>query len=491
MMNLPQQLDPESLCQLPKEELVKIIIEQVIVIRELQTTIKELKQEIERLHVSSDLDSKSSSKPPSTDLLKKPEKKKPEIEHQSDSPKRKPGGQPGHTGKTRKGFGRVDRFEILRPQMCACCHQMAFLDQPVKIEFQQVAQLVLRPIEIVEYQRHTLECQHCGSIETAPWSPEMIPGQDLGVRLQAFLGWMGNYGHLPYEKQQEMLWELGQIDIGVGTLVTTNARVEKAIEPSIWQLSDWVQQVQPNVHVDETPWPVKGLKEWLWVIAHPQFCLFQAADTRSRAELEGILGTEYTGVLSSDDFSVYNGYGVTDQQKCLAHLRRHFKKLIKLPGQHNQAISEAFVNLIDEAFKNYHLWQETGDEVSYNDWVNQFKSKLLLTLNQWIGKAGGTAGKLLRSLQDKASQWWYFLEHPEVPPDNNLAERSLRLAVTKRKISGGSRSMQRFKDTANLLTVVQTCRRQGRSVIDFFAQALLADSNDYPSRPSLLPRFET
>ena len=432
-----------------------------------------------------------SSKPPSTDLLKKPEKKKPEIEHQSDSPKRKPGGQPGHTGKTRKGFGRVDRLEILRPQMCACCRQMAFLDQPVKIEFQQVAQLVLRPIEIVEYQRHTLECQHCGSIETAPWSPEMIPGQDLGVRLQAFLGWMGNYGHLPYEKQQEMLWELGQIDIGVGTLVTTNARVEKAIEPSISQLSDWVQQVQPNVHVDETPWPVKGLKEWLWVIAHPQFCLFQAADTRSRAELEGILGTEYTGVLSSDDFSVYNGYGVTDQQKCLAHLRRHFKKLIKLPGQHNQAIGEAFVNLIDEAFKNYHLWQETGDEVSYNDWVNQFKSKLLLTLNQWIGKAGGTAGKLLRSLQDKASQWWYFLEHPEVPPDNNLAERSLRLAVTKRKISGGSRSMERFKDTANLLTVVQTCRRQGRSVIDFFAQALLADSNDYPSRPSLLPRFET
>ena len=47
--------------------------------------------------------------------------------------------------------------------------------------------------------------------------------------------------------------------------------------------------------------PVKGLKEWLWVIAHPQFCLFQAADTRSRAELETQLGTEYGGVLSSDD----------------------------------------------------------------------------------------------------------------------------------------------------------------------------------------------
>ena len=111
-----------------------------------------------------------------------------------------------------------------------------------------------------------------------------------------------------------------------------------------------------------------------------------------------------------------------------------------------------------------------------------------LAVNQWIEKAGGTAGKLLRSLIDKASQWWFFLDHPEVPPDNNLAERSLRLAVTKRKVSGGSRSMERFQHTANLLTVVQTCRRQQRSVIDFFAQALQAYCGDSYVRPSLLPQ---
>ena len=106
-------------------------------------------------------------------------------------------------------------------------------------------------------------------------------------------------------------------------------------------------------------------------------------------------------------------------------------------------------------------------------------------------------GQLLRSLRDKANQWWYFLDYPEIPPDNNLAEResfghasrTLRLAVTKRKVSGGSRSMERFQHTANLLTVVQTCRRQGRSVINFFVQALLADSLNYQSRPSLLPQY--
>jgi transposase len=92
-------------------------------------------------------------------------------------------------------------------------------------------------------------------------------------------------------------------------------------------------------------------------------------------------------------------------------------------------------------------------------------------------------------LRDKASQWWYFLDNPEVLPDNNQAERSLRLAVTKRKVSGGYRSMERFQHTANLLTVVQTCRRQGKSVIDFFAQVLIADSNNCLSRPSLLPQY--
>ena len=49
--------------------------------------------------------------------------------------------------------------------------------------------------------------------------------------------------------------------------------------------------------------------------------------------------------------------------------------------------------------------------------------------------------------------------------------------------------MERFKDTANLLTVVQTCRRQGRSVIEFFEQAIKALANQNVQSPSLIPQF--
>jgi transposase len=84
------------------------------------------------------------------------------------------------------------------------------------------------------------------------------------VGLQSLLVSLGNYGHLSYEKQQELRRELGNIEIGVGTLACTNARMASAVKGSVDQLREWVR-LQPIVHVDESPWPVLGLKEWLWV----------------------------------------------------------------------------------------------------------------------------------------------------------------------------------------------------------------------------------
>ncbi len=476
-------INPEKLNQLPTEELVQIILTQ-------QDIISHLKQEIEQLKLSRKLDSKISSKPPSSDLLKKSEKKKEDNQPGTPKNKRKSGGQPGHEGKTRKGFGRVDRYEILRAEKCGYCGQQFESVKPEKIETQQVAILVERPIEIVKYQRHHTRCDCCGKLTVANWSPEIIPGQDLGIKLQGLLGWLGNYGHLTYEKQQELLWELGKINVGVGTLVATNQRISVGIRPSVIDLEEWINQNHPSLHIDETPWPVKGIKEWLWVFANPNFCLFRGADTRSRTEVSDQLGEKYPGIIISDDLNVYNGYPVLGQQKCLAHLRRHAQKLIKTPGKDNQSIGEALTKLIDEAFKYHRLERETPEASDYFDWAAEFKVKVKSTLARWSKKAGYEAGKLLRNLKLKADQWWYFLDHPEISPDNNLAERALRLAVTKRKVSGGSRSLMRFQETANLLSVIQTCRFQSRSVMDFFQQALMATIgiND---RPSLIPQFDT
>jgi transposase len=445
-------------------------------------------QAVNRLQVSWHQYSQTLSKPPSTDLLKKPEKAKTSQQQNpaKEEPKQKPGGQPGHVGKTRKGNGLVDRYEIVRPKVYLNCGNLEFSQQPLTIQVQQVAQLI-RPIEVVEYQQHSCECAHCGQIHTASWPESIVPGQDLGVSLQALLVWLGNYGHLSYEKQQKLLREIGNIDIGVGTLQATNTRVYEAVTPTVSKLRKWVQQ-QPYVHVDESPWPVLGLKEWLWVVVGEEFCLFHAGDTRSCAELEQQLGTEFDGIISSDDFSFYNGYPVLAQEKYLAHLLRHFKKVVKLGHGNNPALGQVFLDLIDEAFVQHRQWRQTQDRSAYATWAIEFKLRFNQSIQQWIGQAGYEAGKLLRTLRDKAQQWFYFLDHPEVPPDNNLAECSLRLAVTKRKVSGGSRMLKRFAQTADLLSVVQTCRRQGLSVVKFFQAALMAKLGSGKSEPSLLPQ---
>lgn len=473
-------LTPAALETTTPERLIEIILQQA-------QAIAELRSEIERLKGQRDTNSKTSSKPPSTDLLQKSEHKPPAGD--SKDKKRKPGGQPGHEGKTRKGFSRIDRVEILRPAQCPGCGGHAFALEPAHQVHHQVARLVARPIEIVEYVQQQCRCE-CGELVSGQWPSDVVPTQDLSIGLQSLLSWLGNYGHLSYGKQQELLKAVGDIEIGLGTLQATNRRVADAIIQPIDRLWRWARG-QKHVQVDETPWTVNGVKEWLWVAGAERFCLFHAAGTRSRDELKAMLGDDFDGVLSSDDFSVYNGYEVSAQQKCLAHLRRHFKRVVYQATGHNQKIGRVFLKLIDEAFRRHRQWRAAGDDNDYARWAAQFKTRVAKALKKWTAKADGRALVLLKSLKLKAAQWWYFLDHPQIPPDNNLAERLIRLAVTKRKVCGGSRSMLRFEQTADLLSVIQTCRRQGRSAIEFFRQALSAQHHQRSQMPSLIPEPTT
>jgi transposase len=101
----------------------------------------------------------------------------------------------------------------------------------------------------------------------------------LSVNLQALLVGLGNYGHLSYGLT-ELWWELGRIKVGVGTLQKTNQPVAAAVKPAIKALWEWACE-QSNVHVDQTPWCVMGVKEWLWTASGEGFCLFPGGVTTS------------------------------------------------------------------------------------------------------------------------------------------------------------------------------------------------------------------
>ena len=203
---VPQQLGRESLEKLAPDKLVDMVLK-------LQELVLKQKETIEKLKSYLEKDSKTSSKPPSSDLLKKSEKGKEEVEKA-----RRPGGQKGHEGKTRKGFGRIDRIESLKIEKCLVCGGSHVEKSGRWEQSHVVAQLVERPIEIVEYKQECGYCADCGSKVLAVLPKEVVVGQDLGAGLQAMLGWMSHYGHLSYKKQQEWLKEIGGIEVGTGTL---------------------------------------------------------------------------------------------------------------------------------------------------------------------------------------------------------------------------------------------------------------------------------
>ncbi|USR92179.1 transposase [Phormidium yuhuli AB48] len=204
------------------------------------------------------------------------------------------------------------------------------------------------------------------------------------------------------EKQQEFLVELGKITVGVRTLQAINAGTSQSVEPMGEELGDRIKQHSYG-QVDETPWLVNGVKEWMWVVCGVGFCLFHAAETRSREELVKLLGERFEGVLVSDDFSLYNGYEVKAQQKCLAHLRRQFKKVGKLKPGNNPEVAKGFLDLIDTAFEQHRRWRETQDGGAYPEWAQSFRSEVEAALEQWLPKVEHDAGLLLRSLRDKAA----------------------------------------------------------------------------------------
>ena len=120
-----------------------------------------------------------SIRPPSLDLIQKSERAKDQTEQEQ---KKKPGGQPGHPGKTRKGFGRVDRYEISQPETCQWCALRVTrhagsreLSEAISLQTQQVACLIAQPIEVVEYQTRSCKCLECGGIERGSVLGEASP----------------------------------------------------------------------------------------------------------------------------------------------------------------------------------------------------------------------------------------------------------------------------------------------------------------------------
>ena len=91
------------------------------------------------------------------------------------------------------------------------------------------------------------------------------------------------------------------------------------------------------------------------------------------------------------------------------------------------------------------------------------------------------AARFCRNLLDIYPALWTFARVEGVEPTNNLAERTLRLAVIWRKISFGNHSEGGCRFVERILTTVQTLRLQNRQVLAYLREAVAAHRAGQPA----------
>jgi transposase len=143
----------------------------------------------------------------------------------------------------------------------------------------------------------------------------------------------------------------------------------------------------------------------------------------------------------------------------------------------------------DDLFLWWHaLQQGDADRPLFDRKVNrlrsQVRSQVRAGVNGGCTRAAGTCAEIL-----KVEAALGTLTRVEgIEPTNNAAARALRHAVLWRKLSHGTASAGGSRFVSSILSVVETCRQQGRNVLEFLATCTQA-ALDKVALPSLLPQI--
>ena len=336
--------------------------------------------------------------------------------------------------------------------------------------------------EVREYQRHVLRCPRCGE-STRGQLPDGVPEGAFGPRLQAFIGLCTGCYHLSKRQTEELLSTALHVPIALGSIPRVEQHLSAALAEPVAEAQEHVRQAKV-VNADETPWKEQPNKATLWLAVAGYLAVFMIRDKRDGNSARALLGTDFAGVLVSDRYSSY--HWVRRRQLCWAHLRRDWQAMIDRGGS-SRRIGRRLRELTDEMFRH---WRRVRDGTLTRD---DFRFRMISVRHE-VGallregsrctraKTAGTCDHILAH----ESALWTFVSVAGVEPTNNAAERALRQPVLWRRKSFGTRTARGSRYVERVLTVVASCRLQGRNVLEYLTAACeAATRSERP--PSLLP----
>jgi transposase len=461
------------------ERLTQQVLERDEIIRKQAEVIRQLEARILELERRLGMNSKNSNRPPSSDA---PWEKAAVAE--GCSLKTTVRGARSHRGAYRELVDDPDVVIIEYPTTCESCGAFLPEERCRKTHRHQVIEVPRVKATVTEYQFEAVRCPCCDHVTRATF-PSGVSASPFGPNVVSLVNLLVGQYRMSQGLVQLYLAQVYQLTLSRSAIAACLRRMSEAVAPVHEEALGYVQKAHAK-HADETPWYQHFKLSWLWVGCAGPISAFLIQAHRSTDCAKRLLGETVTGILGSDRLACYGFVPLTQRQACWAHLRRVFVAFSEATEVTRYIGDNGLIALK----KLYGLWHQREEgtlaQSAFREAISPVQHELLSLLELGTEASEPKTRSACQGILDMGPALWTFIDHPEIPPDNNRAERDLRPAVILRKLSLGTRSDEGSRFMERMLTVLVSLRHQSRCVLTFLNQAYLASLYGR-APPSLVP----
>jgi transposase len=425
------------------------------------------------------LNSRNSSKPPSTDRFNKDGK---DNNGDKQGKNNKPGGQPGRIGTTLQKVDDPDEIKLLELDRATLPPGEYKVDG---FESRQVVDIDIRRV-VTEYRAEVLVNQY-GNRFTASFPEAVTKAVQYGNGVKAQAVYLSQYQLIPYPRVQEQFQDQFQLPISVGSIFAFNQQAYALLEQFELKLITKML-LSPVLHADETGINIGGKNQWLHCISNPQWTLYHAHAKRGGEAMTAMnVLPQFTGILCHDHWKPYFKLNCL-HALCNAH---HLRELTCAEEQDHQGWAKQMRGLrlnIEQAVKAQGGALPEPQAICY---TKQYRALLEQAESECPPpdpqRKPGQRGRVKRSksrnllerLLNYEQETLRFMSDVRVPFTNNQGENDIRMTKVHQKISGCFRSQEGADIFCRVRSYLSTCRKNNVSASE--ALALLFDGK--------LPKF--
>ena len=291
----------------------------------------------------------------------------------------------------------------------------------------EVIELPVVPVQVTEHVFIARTCPVCRRrrVPTAQLDGAALGRQRLGVNLISRIATLREEGRLPIRSIQWYLRTVHQLSLSVGAIVSAIHQTAQQAQPAVAGMVDRIR-ASPVVHADETGWRQNGNNGYVWTSTPTERYFLRRGRGKAVVDREAPCPIPCT---ANDLVALYAPAG---------------------------PVGPAVHQLYVEARSFTHP-QARRRHTAQLAWERQ----LLAICQPFLADPSAVQGKLCRRIERHIKELFVFVAEPDVPADNNPAERSLRHLVISRKVSGGTRSEQGTESKMTLASIFGTWRAQG------------------------------